>query len=187
MALCSHEIHIESNRLSIRPFAASDADATFSCITPSLTRFMAWDPPACRADFDSVWQSWLPAIDDGSDFVFAVRQRNDGGFLGLAGLHRVRTESPELGIWIREECHGQGFGREAVCAVAQWASRTLGAESFIYPVAEQNFPSRRIAESLCGVILERRETPKYRSVVYRIPGLGALAQDPRTKAGSAPA
>jgi RimJ/RimL family protein N-acetyltransferase len=87
----------------------------------------------------------------------------------LTGLHRVRTESPELGIWIREDRHRNGFGREAVTLVADWATRTIGCASFTYPVAEENRPSRRIAESLGGVIVESRVTPKYKSVVYRIP------------------
>ncbi|MFM0478752.1 GNAT family N-acetyltransferase [Paraburkholderia strydomiana] len=87
----------------------------------------------------------------------------------MPGLHRVRTESPELGIWIREGRHRNGFGREAVTLVADWATRTIGCASLTYPVAEQNRASRRIAESLCGVIVESRVTPKYISVVYRIP------------------
>ncbi|HEV3104841.1 MAG TPA: GNAT family N-acetyltransferase, partial [Trinickia sp.] len=50
----------------------------------------------------------------------------------------VRSESPELGIWIREDRHKEGFGREAVGLVARWASRTIGIESFTYPVASLN-------------------------------------------------
>ncbi|MFM0179451.1 GNAT family N-acetyltransferase [Paraburkholderia aspalathi] len=169
MLLRPTEIQIESTRLLIKPFSANDADATFSCITTWLTRYMAWEPPASRHDFDGVWRSWISSIDDGSDYVFAIRQRADGSFLGLAGLHRVRTGSPELGIWIREDRHRNGFGREAVTLIAQWATRTTGCASFTYPVAEENRPSRRIAESLGGVIVESRMTPKYKSVVYRIP------------------
>jgi RimJ/RimL family protein N-acetyltransferase len=75
-----------------------------------------------------------------------------------------------LGIWIREDRHREGIGREAVGLVAGWASSVLGIERFTYPVAEENYPSRRIAESLGGVVAERRETPKYKSVVYQIPG-----------------
>ncbi|MFM0016838.1 GNAT family N-acetyltransferase [Paraburkholderia sediminicola] len=169
MLLRSTEIQIESTRLLIKPFSANDADATFSCITHSLTRHMAWEPPTSRHDFDGVWRSWIPSIEDGSDYIFTIRQRADGSFLGLAGLHRVRTESPELGIWIREDRHRHGFGREAVTLIAHWATRTIGCESFTYPVAEENCPSRRIAESLGGVVVESRVTPKYKSVVYRIP------------------
>lgn len=163
------EVEIESARLVLKPFSSGDADAAFSCITHSLTRFMGWEPSASRHDFDRVWQSWMPSIDEGSDFVFAIRRCCDRHFLGLAGLHHAQTASPELGIWIREDRHRQGFGREAVASVAQWASQTMKPAHYIYPVAEENHASRRIAELLGGVVIERRATPKYMSVIYRIP------------------
>ncbi|WP_175856123.1 GNAT family N-acetyltransferase [Burkholderia anthina] len=169
MTLHPNEIRIESGRLSIKPFSAGDADAAFPCITPSLTRLMSWEPPPDRASFARIWQAWLPAMIEGTDFVFAVRQRDSGEFLGLAGLHHVKGPDVELGIWIREDRHGEGIGREAVSLVAMWASREWGIDRFIYPVAEENYASRRIAESLGGVVVERRQTPKYQSVIYQIP------------------
>ncbi|MFD1838620.1 hypothetical protein [Paracidovorax cattleyae] len=39
----------------------------------------------------------------------------------------------------------------------------------IHPVAQANMPSRRIAESLGGVPVSRRQGTKYDTVVYRIP------------------
>lgn len=173
MSLRADDIHIESPRLSIRPFAASDAQDAFGCMTPSLTRFMSWEPPADRAVFDQIWQGWISTIVEGTDFTFTVRQRDSGSFMGLAGLHHVRHPSAELGIWIREDFHARGFGREAVGAVAKWASTARGIESFTYPVAEENYPSRRIAEALGGVIADRKATPKYLSVIYRIPAQAA--------------
>lgn len=160
---------IESTRLMLKPFTASDAAQVFPCITQTLTRFMSWEPPASPAEFERVWQGWLPTIADGSDYVFVIRLQGDGDFLGLAGLHDAKAKTPELGIWIREDRHGQGYGGEAVAALAKWASQVLVAEAFIYPVAEQNHASRRIAEALGGLWEERRSNAKYESVVYRIP------------------
>ncbi|OXI77985.1 GNAT family N-acetyltransferase [Burkholderia sp. AU33423] len=168
MALRADPIHIESDRLSIKPFSAGDAGAAFPCITPTLTRFMAWEPPPDRASFDRIWRAWLPSIADGSDFVFTVRQRDCGMFLGLAGLHHVTIAGAELGVWIREDRHREGIGREAVGLVVEWACATLGIRRFTYPVAEANEPSRRIAESLGGTVVQRGETPKYPSVTYLI-------------------
>ncbi|ACR30619.1 GNAT family N-acetyltransferase [Burkholderia glumae] len=172
MPLRAETIHIESQRLSIRPFSAGDARDAFGCITHSLTRFMSWEPPADRSEFDQIWQGWISTIAEGTDYTFVIRRR-DGGFIGLAGLHDVQHARAVLGIWVREDSHAQGFGREAVSAVARWASTVLGVESFTYPVAEQNHPSRRIAESLGGVVVDRKETPKYRAVIYRIPDQAA--------------
>ena len=188
MTNCS-EVDIRSTRIALRPFTAQDANEAFSCITPKLTRFMTWNPPASRQDFDDVWQSWLPLIYDGSNVVFVVRDALNAQFLGLAGVHRTKTTMPELGIWIREDRHGHGFGQEAVTAVARWASSWFQPASFLYPVAEENQASRRIAKSLGGRVIERLQQPKYMSVVYEIPsrqGVRAYALDDIGTKGNPP-
>ena len=170
MPVDTHPIRILSQRLSIEPFCEQDAVDSFPCITPSLTRYMSWEPPASLEEYAQVWGRWLPAIADGSDIVFTVRERVGARFIGLVGLHHTGSETPELGIWVREDKHGLGFGGEAVRAVVQWASQWVAAKHFIYPVAMQNRASRRIAEALGGVVIERRTAEKYDSVVYQIPG-----------------
>ena len=87
----------------------------------------------------------------------------------MASFEDADSVSPELGLWLKESAHGQGFGREVVAALMEWGHGTLGKESFLYPVAVQNTASRRIAEHLHGEIVGKRSNPKYESVVYRIP------------------
>ncbi len=160
---------INSRRLRLRPFTPADADQAFAAITPGLTRYMAFEPPVSEQAFAAVWQAWLPTIADASDITFVIRRHEDEAFLGLAGLHRTGDAEPELGIWIAEAMHGQGYGREAVAAVWAHASRRLHCAAFRYPVAEQNTRSRRLAESLGGAPVAREQAVKYVAVVYRIP------------------
>ena len=169
MPVDTHAIRILSQRLSIEPFCEQHAVESFSCISPSLTRYMSWEPPASLEEYAQVWGRWLPAIADGSDIVFTIRERVGARFTGLVGLHHTGSETPELGIWVREDKHGLGLGGEAVRAVVQWASQWVVAKYFIYPVATQNRASRRIAEALGGVVIERRAAEKYDSVVYQVP------------------
>ncbi|MGO4642888.1 GNAT family N-acetyltransferase [Mesorhizobium sp. 2RAF45] len=110
---------------------------------------------------------WRRSLKDRIHFV--VRSLVDDHCLGLVGLHAAKTAWPEIGIWIREDVHGNGIGREAVAAVVAWASEELDPDGFEYPVAEENMASRRIAEGLGGSIVETRSNPKYTSVVYRLP------------------
>lgn len=160
---------ITSQRLALRPFTAADADEAFACITPTLTRYLSFEPPSTPAGFEAVWRGWLEEIAAGTDFNFTLRERTSGRFTGLLGLHRALDVEPELGIWIREDAHGQGHGREAVAALAAWAVETFAPQSFSYPVAEANTASRRIAEGLGGVVVEQQQRPKYAAVIYRIP------------------
>lgn len=163
------DILISSPRLHLRPFSPEDAAEALACITPSLARFMSWEPPESAEAFAAIWPDWLARHDAGTDTTFTIRHQEDGRFLGLGGLHQMDSDTPEPGIWIREDAHGYGYGREAVTLIVHWACRHLHPVAFIYPVAEQNVPSRRIAESLGGQVTGTEVRAKYTAVLYRIP------------------
>jgi RimJ/RimL family protein N-acetyltransferase len=160
-------IIILSARLHLSQFQIADAEEVFACITPAITRFMRWEPPS--------WSEYIARCEkrmqnpEPNTFSFVIRRRDNLECLGMAALEGSDTPSPELGLWIKESAHGQGFGREIVAALAEWAHKNLGKESFIYPVAVENTVSRRIAEGLHGDIIGNRTNPKYESVIYKIP------------------
>jgi RimJ/RimL family protein N-acetyltransferase len=92
----------------------------------------------------------------------------------MVGLHNTSAAEPETGIWIKELQHGYGYGREAVATVISFTARDLGKRAVVYPVVEQNGPSRRLAESLGGRIvgtrlLRKTDGIKHPEVVYKIP------------------
>lgn len=162
------ELRLHSARLELRMAGVADVAEMFPVITPALTRYLSFDPPDSAATLATIAASWPLLAAAGTDLHMAVRARGSGEFLGMAGLHAMETKLPELGIWIKEAAQGQGYGLEAVRALADWASGALKPASFLYPVAERNRPSRQLAESLGGVVIGSREHRKYRALVYRI-------------------
>ena len=160
-------IVIQSPRLQLSQFQMADAPEVFECITPAISRFMPWEPPS--------WSEYVTRCEkrmqapEPDKFSFVIRRLDNRECLGMASFEDADSVSPEVGLWLKESAHGQGFGREVVAALVQWGHATLGKKSFIYPVAVQNIASRRIAESLHGEIISSRTNPKYDSVVYRIP------------------
>ena len=106
---------------------------------------------------------------ESTKFSFVIRRLDNRECLGMASLEDADSVWPELGLWLKESAHGQGFGREVAAALVEWRHATLGKGSFNYPVAVQNTADRRIAENLHGEIIGNRTNPKYDSVVYRIP------------------
>jgi RimJ/RimL family protein N-acetyltransferase len=164
-------VEITTSRAVARSFSQDDARDVFACISPAITRFMAWDPPATEADFATVWRPWLRLQDDGSELYLVVRQRSDGRCLGIVGVHALKSDTPELGIWLRHDVQGKGLGYELIGAVGKWVSQAVPVKYLEYPVAEENIASRRIAEAYGGEIRDYRSNPKYRSVVYHIPPL----------------
>ncbi|WP_313439705.1 GNAT family N-acetyltransferase [Stenotrophomonas sp.] len=160
---------LQTARLVLQPFSPTDAGEVFAGITPTLTRYMAFDPPASVQAFEAIWCEWIRRIDEGSEYTFVVRERQAGSFIGIAAVHDAQTREPELGIWIAEREHGKGYGREAVAAAMQWCSAQCSPVAFQYPVAVENLASRRIAEGLGGVVVRTEQAAKYLQVVYRIP------------------
>ncbi len=178
-------VSIHSPRLLLRSFAASDAAESFANATPTLTPFMGWDPSPTPSAFAEIWHEWLPRMAAGTDLHLAIRLRLSGEFVGMAGLHHIGEPEPEVGIWIKERAHGHGYGREAVAAIMAWVPGRIEAAALSYPVAAENRPSRRLVESLGGVVIGTRELPKpsgpLPEVVYRIalpgPVTSAAVQD----------
>ena len=164
-------IEISTDRTTIRPFTPEDASEVFACISPEITRFMAWEPPSTADAFAEVWMNWPRVMEEGSELYFVARHREDGRCLGIIGVHALQSETPELGIWLRHDVHGKGFGYELIGAVATWVSLARPVRYFEYPVAEGNLASRRIAEAYGGRVKERRTNTKYSSVVYHIPSV----------------
>jgi RimJ/RimL family protein N-acetyltransferase len=160
-------IVILSPRLQLSQFQMTDAQEVFGCITPGITKFMPWELPSWREYVTRCEKRiQVPELDK---FHFVIRRLDGGECLGMASLEDANSVSPEVGLWLKESAHRQGFGREVVASLVGWGHASLGKESFTYPVAVQNVASRRIAENLHGEIIANRTNPKYDSIVYRIP------------------
>jgi RimJ/RimL family protein N-acetyltransferase len=160
-------IVIQSPRMQLRLFQMKDAQEVFGCITPGIARFMPWEPPS--------WSEYVMRCEtrvqapEPTKFSFVIRRLDNAECIGMASFEDADSESPELGLWLKESMHKQGFGREVVTALVKWGYACHGKRNFIYPVAEQNTASRRIAEHLGGKIIGSRTNRKYHSVVYSIP------------------
>lgn len=88
----------------------------------------------------------------GQDLQIVILKIETGEFLGCAGIHKINTDTPTLGIWTKKSAHGHGFGKEAITALKSWADENLKYKYLIYPVDKRNIPSRKIPESLGGLI-----------------------------------
>jgi len=177
-------LQLRSERLTLSAYAPADAPEAFAAITPSLARWMSWEPPASVEALAEVLGGLSAGIKAGRAFDPAViRLAQTGEFLGLGGIHKLDAPEPEPGIWIKEAAHGHGYGREAVKALIDWAGAELGFASVIYPVAERNAPSRRLVEALGGAEVGRRPLIKpggaeLSLVLYRIPAASGSPSPP---------
>jgi len=173
---------LESPRLILRSYVDSDAGEVFDAVTPSLCRYMTFDPSPDLDAFRAIGRSWGDAMAQGTMVVFAVRRSADEEFLGLTGLHGIGEGLPEAGIWIKEAAHRQGFGLEATARLVRWAGDELRLRYIAYSAAADNAASRRLAERLGGVetarpTVSRASGEPLPSVQYRVSATPSPAPD----------
>jgi RimJ/RimL family protein N-acetyltransferase len=165
---------ITSNRLVLRSIKASDAVESFEEANATIARFMSWNPAASLEDFEAIWQERLTNMAAGRELSLVIRLASTEEFLGRASLHPADETLLETGLWIKQSAQGFGYGREAVASLTAWAARRFRPSGFLYPVVDENTPSRRLAEALGGEIIgtRRRRKPgdvERRLLLYRIP------------------
>lgn len=160
---------LQTPRLDLFLFQMDDLADIYPCVTTTLTRYMTWEPEQSFAEIEQIGQKWLIAETKRTDHRFVLRNREDQQFIGLIGIHHLGTATPELGLWIREDFHQQGFAKEGLLKVFRWASAHISAQYFLYPVAIENQPSRKLAEFLGGTVAGYKTERKYEAVIYHIP------------------
>jgi RimJ/RimL family protein N-acetyltransferase len=108
-------IVFQSPRLQLSQFQMMDAQEVFGCITPAITKFMPWEPPS--------WSEYVTRCEkrvqtpEPNNFSFVIRRLDNNECLGMASFEAADSVSPELGLWLKESAHGQGYGAEVVAAL----------------------------------------------------------------------
>jgi RimJ/RimL family protein N-acetyltransferase len=124
----------------------------FREFTDEITVFMAPPTPKDISETDAFIKKARQEMQEGIDATFVITKKDTGEFIGCCGVHKVNTPTPEFGIWTKKSSHGNKYGREAMEAAKKWADEHLQYDYIRYPVAKENTASRKVAESLGGVV-----------------------------------
>lgn len=149
----------ESERLSIRAPRVRYAAELNTAVHESLDELRPW----------LLWAKELPTVDKyrhilrrgrrnwlaRRDFWMMLFLKGTDTIVGGSGLHRVDWKVPkfEIGYWCRTPYAGQGYIREAVNAITDFAVGNLGARRVEIRMDDRNERSWRVAER-CGYELE---------------------------------
>lgn len=166
------DVAIETERLRLVPIESKYREEIFREFTKTVTKYMFPQPTGDIKDIDAFIQESLLGIEDGTNLQLVFLKKN-GEFLGCGGLHHTDRSAPEMGIWIKESSWGNGYGREAMRGVKDWADRYVDYEYILYPVAKANRPSQKIAESLGGqkikeFIGKNQNGEEFEEIMYHI-------------------
>jgi RimJ/RimL family protein N-acetyltransferase len=147
---------LETARLVLRPFQASDLDAQAQAMGDEGVMRYLGATPLSRED---TWRRLLcvPGMWALLGFGYwAVVGRQDGRYLGQLGFGDLKRDMapsieglPEMGWIFTPAAQGQGYATEAGLAALAWADAVLGAPEIAAIIDADNAASIRVAEK-CG-------------------------------------
>ncbi|MPZ85564.1 MAG: GNAT family N-acetyltransferase [Actinophytocola sp.] len=140
---------IETDRLTLRPFAEDDLDALHAYQRlPEVTRYLYWEPRDRAATAESLKKRIaVPTLEkEGDILVLAVVRREDGVLLGevnLAWLSAANRQG-EFGFVFNPAHHGRGYAREAAVEMLRLGFDGLGLHRIIGRCEARNTASANL-------------------------------------------
>ena len=158
-------MQLSNESLSIRPFKHKDCKALYEAAHESIEAISPWmtwchkifsldDSEKC---IKSSKKDWL----NGSEYNFAIIDREDGAFLGVCGLTKIDKDNrlANTAYWVRSSKVGRGIASSALGLLAQFAFEELKLNRIEIIPAIDNEASQRVATKAGAVkegILRKR-------------------------------
>ncbi|OKH27597.1 GNAT family N-acetyltransferase [Chroogloeocystis siderophila] len=151
------DVGIVTNRLVLKPISMEYKDNTFLEFTEEITTYMCPQSPREISETEAFIQEGITQLKIGSDLRVVILKKETQEFLGCAGIHNIKQQHPELGIWLKKAAHGNKYGLEVITALKDWTDTNIIYEYLSYPVDRRNIASRKIPEALGGQISREYE------------------------------
>jgi RimJ/RimL family protein N-acetyltransferase len=145
---------IETERLVLRPHAATDFDGVYTLWADPLVMRHILGRPSTR---EESWSRLLRYAGHWSLLGFgfwAMQEKGGASFVGEVGLAEFQRQieptfggDPEAGWVLMPSAHGKGYATEAMRAVLAWSDRELRANTGCI-ISPENKASIRVAEKL---------------------------------------
>jgi RimJ/RimL family protein N-acetyltransferase len=144
---------LRTERLLLRPFAATDLDALFAIHSRAdVARYLYWDPRTAaevREVLARKARSTAIAA-EGDNVSLAAVLESTGELIGDCNLHWLSREhrQGEIGFVFHPEHHGRGYATEAARILLRLAFEDLGLHRVIGRLEARNAASARVLERL---------------------------------------
>lgn len=136
---------LRTPRLIVRRFAPDDLDAFHAYRDdPEVARYQGWTTPYAHATAAALVAEFAagPALAPGQWTQFAVERQSEPGLIGDVGVRLEAAEpTAELGFTVARAHWGNGYGREALRAVAAFLLDDLELERVVAFTHHENIAS----------------------------------------------
>lgn len=174
-------VTLETENLLLVPTVMAYVEEIFKNFDQETTKYMFPKSPEKIEETTERINHVLEKREKNEELQMTILDKTTKEFIGNAWLHRIKTKTPELGIWIKKDAYWRKAWREAVWVLIDRWNANLDFDYFVYPVDHRNIPSRKIAEAFWGIaevdennqiIISTKETldpnKTLQTVVYRI-------------------
>ena len=148
---------IDTSRLVLRQFEASDAQAMFDnwASDPEVTRFLTWEPHESVDASSAILDEWVRSYARPDFYQWAIELRELGQPVGAISVVNVNesVSSFEIGYCIGRRWWRQGITSEALLAVIDYLFAEVGALRICADHDSRNPNSGRVMRH-CGMTYE---------------------------------
>lgn len=151
-------VELKTKNLILIPITRKYSQIILKEFTQEITKYML---PAASNDINVIYSFIDESINEmkkGNNLQLVVIDNKNEEFIGCVGLHNINNDDPELGIWLKKDSHGKGYGYESITELINWAKSNIEYKYLRYPVDKRNIASRRIPEKNDGVIKKEYKT-----------------------------
>lgn len=170
-------VKIETERLMLVPVSKEHILDIFKEFKLPITQYMNYSSAGSVEELTERQEKWDFELKQGTKLSLTVFLKEGNEFLGRFSIENTLEKNPEMGGWLKQSAHGNGYGREAALGLKNWADKNLTHENLIWPCAKVNLASRKLAEHLGGTVQKEfiRKTEsgnEWEAVEYWIPCKG---------------
>lgn len=139
------KLRLKTDRLVIQPYSTSYLEDYYKEFTDEITKYQYPDRFPDMETANQVVSGFVADMERG-DMLELVILAQDGEFLGSLEVFGLQEKTPEIGLWLKKNAQGAGYGYEALKAVIEYLNETKKYPYYIYEVDVRNTPSIRLAE-----------------------------------------
>ena len=142
---------LETARLRLRPLRLEDAANVFAFASdPEIARLGMWPPSLSLEESRAEIQEILKGYQAGSQWTWAIEQKQDQTLIGQCDLLKYRREhrNAEIGYALARPAWGKGYATEALHALVNFAFNEMALHRLEAIVLPFNASSIRVLEKL---------------------------------------
>lgn len=139
------QVEINTPRLIIKPFNQKYLNDFYKCFDDEVTKYQYPDSFKSLEAATESCSNFIKMMEQGSMLEMNILSKEEE-FIGGIQVFDIDKDTPEVGLWLRKEAFGLGYGYEALKATLEFVSSQKAYKYFIYEADVRNEASLHLVK-----------------------------------------